>query len=134
MISIEPYDIKYLQDIDSWLHKREMKVPLNDIPKIGFVALLKGTPIAAGFLRQCEGGHGILDSFVTDPEAPANDRHIAMDMLTNQLVTSARDIDLTQLICFTIDENTLLRAQRHGLVSTPWTMLAMRLLTPGKGV
>lgn len=125
---IRPYTKYYSGVLCSWLAARDMDTMLiHDLPKIGYVAVKDGNIVAAGFLRQCEGAHGILDSFITDPTAPSEDRDNAMDLLVNRLINHSKKAGLKQLLGFSVDSFTLSRVKRFGMIATPFTTLVLPL-------
>lgn len=110
----------YIRDFDStsdlthinhWLSIRQLPmVPISDIPKIGSVFCHGGHPVAAVFLRLCEGNIGIIDSLITDPDQDAGIRNKANTLLTLDLIEKAKSLKLSGLIAWTKDNNTLVRA------------------------
>lgn len=100
---------------------------IQDLPRIGYIVLDGENPVAAGFLRQCEGNYGVLDSFITDPTAPPEDRDKAMDLLMNRLINHSKKAGIKQLIGFTVDQFTLSRAKKFGMCATPFTTLVLPL-------
>jgi hypothetical protein len=129
-MELHPYsrqlDRKHLH---AWLTAREMDgdTLLSQLPAQGFVAWQEGRPVAAGFLRRCEGGMGMLDSFVSDPNAPAADRHEALELLTQRVMKAAEDAGLSGLLATSQDENTIARAIRNGFVPTHFVLLGKSL-------
>lgn len=114
--------------INKWLQMRHQpEVDPYDIPEIGFMAMFKDRPIAAGFLRQIEGDTGLFDSLVSHPVATAEFRHIALDMVVNSIITSARSRNIKQVLAYTVDKGTLERAFRHNFVKLPHTVIALDL-------
>ena len=104
-----------------------MEVPDEiNLPKIGFVMGSKDLgPIAIGFLRRCEGGVGMIDSMITNPGAPAAIRDEALDLLIIRLVASAKRRKIYKIMGYSQDENTLLRAQRHGFNIVSQSLVAL---------
>lgn len=127
--SLSKYDEDQdLHHINKWLqeHKRP-EVDPYDVPDIGFMANFKNRPIAAGFLRQIEGENALFDSLISNPGATSEFRHIAIDMVVNEIVRIARERGIRQILAFSIDEGTLKRAIRHNFVKLPHTVIALDL-------
>lgn len=125
---IKVYSKEYSGVICAWLAARDLDTGLiQDLPRTGYVAIEDGQVIAAGFLRHCEGSHGLLDSFITDPTAPPKDRDKAMDLLLNRLINHSKKLGIKQLIGFSVDSFTLSRAKRFGMQATPFTTLVLPL-------
>lgn len=124
----------HLAAICKLLEKRGLNITLSlDLPKIGVLVTNHDLILAAGFIRRCEGDTGIFDSFITDPEAAAADRNLALDLITTELIEIAREQHLTSLIAYSIDKNTLVRSLRHGFEHSPYTVITKNL-TSGQGV
>lgn len=106
-----------LEQINSWLVVRGQKPTLPDeMPDIGFMAEVGDNPIAAVFLRKCEGNFAILDGLITDPTIPGNIRHGAIDLLVEAAIYIATDLKFKNIFSFTIDESVLTRSGKHGFV------------------
>lgn len=124
---------QYNSKADNWnlmriLKKREMNPNnINDLPKLGYLVYQDDHLVAAGFMRQCEGGYGMFDSYLTDPRAPSKLRDQALEMITKSLISKAKDIGVRHLIAFSVDEHTLIRSQRHGFVLLDHKLLAQVL-------
>lgn len=113
--------------IFEWMEARGMEVPdeLN-LPKVGFILGAKNYgPIAIGFLRRCEGNVGMIDSMITNPAIPAKLRNEALDLLIIRLVSSAKRRKIFKIMGYSQDENTLLRAQRHGFHLVSQSLIAL---------
>lgn len=100
---------------------------LNDLPEIGFLAFKDNKPIAAGFIRQCEGDYGLIDSFITNPTALPSHRDEALNLVTKQLVIKAKAMRLKMLTAYTTDENTRVRAEKHEFVKLPHSVMVLDL-------
>lgn len=123
------YATKYDSEADRWnilqvLKKREMSLALaDDLPRIGIVVYEEDHFIAAGFLRLCEGNHGLLDSYITNPTMPPSVRDQAMDMIMKRLLERAKKLEIKEVFGFCMDDNTISRAIRHGFAITQHKML-----------
>lgn len=121
--------------ITKWLHNREAYMPFpEEIPKYGFMAYYtdaetkRTKAVAAGFIRMCEGGVGQVDGFCTDPDVDPEIRHICLDVLLNHIINTAKASGVFQLMAFTEDSNTLIRAMKHGFKLIPkGAVVSMRL-------
>jgi hypothetical protein len=101
------------------LSKRSLsEITKADFPEHGYMAYQDDIPIAASFLRKCEGNYAIIDSLITDPGAPSDKRHDAIDLITGNLISLAKDLGFKSLLCFSIDDSTIARARRHGFTET----------------
>lgn len=110
------YDQKHLE---AMLRERDLpKSALNELPELGYIFFDGNRPIAAGFLRKCEGEMGIIDSFITSPGEPPELRNKALDILTKRLVHTANKLGISKLLAFSLDQNTIMRGLRHGFEAT----------------
>lgn len=123
------YATRYDHKVDNWnilqiLKKRELRLSLvEDLPRVGIVVYEEDFFVAAGFLRQCEGKYAMFDSYLTNPAMPPAVRNQALEMIMKRLLDQAVKMELKQLIGFSLDENTILRGQRHGFVLTDQKVL-----------
>jgi hypothetical protein len=116
----------HLSHISSWLEARKISVPNSkEFPKLGLVVQYEGKPIAMGFLRMVEGNYAQLDGMTTNPEASPELRNRANDVLTQNLLDTAKRLKIKKIIAFTLDENTLMRSFRHGFVKLSHSLIAI---------
>jgi len=94
---------------------------LQDLPVTSLVILKEGEDqmIAFGGVRYVEGKRGMLDSYITHPHADPKDRNEALDLLTEKLIFVMKSLGYLQLLAFSADINTQLRAKRHGFINLP---------------
>src|SRR3989442_660241 len=85
--------------VTDWLQKRDLPNSLAfDLPEVGFIVSERGEPIAVGFIRRCEGNCGMIDSLISNPDAPSDMRHSAIDLVVDQVLKTAKDLELKSLI------------------------------------
>lgn len=128
------YWIKYdwdKSDMEILLRSQEMPIKENisKLPKLGIIIGCKSTPIAAGFLRAIEGDGktAILDSLITHKDSDSRVRDYILNMLVQKLIELAKDHGITNILAFSTDKNTLLRAQRFGFVELPHQVISLSL-------
>jgi hypothetical protein len=118
---------EHLELVQAWLKKRGLpETEGKDLPQLGIVVLAPH-PIAVGFLRVSEGQVGMLDSYVTDPDALPWVRNQALELLTRALIDIAKTHGFSRIFAFSVDKNTLVRAETHGFVKTPYTVMGLTL-------
>jgi hypothetical protein len=126
--TVKEFDEEYLPIINEWLRKRKSpEVSLEELPAVGFVAGYQDNWIAAGFLLQTENGHAIIDSLASNPDFDGHSRHVAIDLVVQAIISSAKTLGLTSLLAYTVDVGTLERALRHGFAKLPHTLIALDL-------
>lgn len=136
IIALRPYNHDYnLGTICKWLYLRKAYIPFKEeFPKIGYVAYKGNEPIAAAFLRIVEGDFAQIDGLCTNPEALPQDRSKANDLLIAQLIETAKEMgNIKTIVSYSLDKNTIMRAESHGFVATPHTVLALDLKAKTKG-
>lgn len=125
---VRNFDEEHVEIINEWLKKRNSpQVDIEELPAVGFIAGYQEEWIAAGFLLQTENGHGIFDSLVSNPDFDGHARHVAIDLVAQAIISSAKTLSLTSLLAYTVDEGTLERALRHGFAKLPHTLIALDL-------
>lgn len=115
---IEKYEKKrHIKVIGRFLHERSIDQDfLSLLPEHGYIAYLDDHPIACGFLRKCEGGIGIVDSFCSNPKMPGQLRHQALDLIINKLVRDCKELNIKGLIAFSSDSSIIQRSLRHNFM------------------
>lgn len=117
MIYIERFNGHYHdRHISKWLKYRSIYKSslVSELPALGYIAYEDELPVAAGFLRLCEGGFGMIDSLITDPTAPGELRNEALDKITHCILQYAKSNNINNIIAFSRDNNTLTRSLKHG--------------------
>ncbi len=128
-MKLVPYDsFKHREHAKRFLSNREMSKDLVDqLPKSGLVAFENDIPIAMGFLREVEGNYAMLDSYLTDPTISGELRDIALDRITDKLITIATHYNQTLLLAISEDVNTIARSIRHGFKFTDYKVTRLKL-------
>lgn len=118
-MKIIPYERQIHENyIEKMLISRFMASYLiQDLPEHGLIALQDDTPIAVGFIRQIEGPYAMLDSYLSNSEADPEIRDRALNLITRKLLDWARIGGVRNVLAFSADPNTVLRAEAHGFVS-----------------
>jgi len=118
----------HFQILTHWLEQRKCYIPPRDeVPGIGFIAYAGSTPISVGFLRLVEGGFAQIDGLTTNPEAPAQFRDRANDLIAESLISKAKSMNLKAIIASSTDKHTVLRAEKYGFALMPHTLFALNL-------
>jgi hypothetical protein len=100
-----------------WLTERQLPSPNPEhMPEYGAVAYEDDKPIGMAFLRRVEGGFAQVDSLASNPQAPGELRHKALDLCISEMVRVAQQMEITNLIAFSRDKSAIVRSLRHGFV------------------
>lgn len=113
-LAIQRYDIyRHMEMLRYLFLQRQMNPALvYEAPKIGYVVMDQfNYPVAAGFLRKCEGNYAFFDGLITNPGHPSEYRSKALDLLIKKLVKRAKG---RKILAFTTDNGILTRAKKHG--------------------
>lgn len=131
-LTIKYFDFDDLKHLNNWLLARGHKTnEIYDLPSVGFIVSDGDLPIAACFLRRCEGNLGIVDGLCSNPEASSELRHAALDLAISAVCEEAKTREITNLIAWSIDTSALLRGcQRHGFLQTHYTLMTRNLMAP----
>lgn len=116
--------------IRQWLIARGMDESMvSSLPKLGVVASrAEELPIlAAGYLREVEGGFGMIDSLIADPNSEPAHRNEALDGIITRLITDAKRIGMTALLANCKVTKAIVRAQQHGFQAQDFCVLTMNL-------
>ena len=130
-ISLVPFRFKYLQALKSMLEEQNCDIVANvtmkTLPKIGYLAMLNGYPLAAGFLRQVEGKIGQIDGLTSNPNFGSLARHKAINLIVCTLIEDAKRLKLQGLLAFTNDASIIERGSTYGFKQLQHTVIAMKL-------
>lgn len=113
---IRRYNSQDFEVMCSWYVKHHMK-PINEsfLPAIGYIV----PDVAAGFLYYTDSSVCMLEGFVTNPEAPAPNRHEALNQIIIACMDEAKVKGFQKICGFTIDDSILERATRFGFKLGP---------------
>lgn len=99
----------------------------EEIPVMGIVIEKDDSVIAMGFLRQCEGYVGIMDSVITDPQTKSEDRNQALNILFEEVIKLAGSINIHHLIGFTVHPGMCERSKRFGFSEIKHKILSLEI-------
>lgn len=97
-------------ELGRWYSLQAEKPPSVALPKVGLIE----DGVAAGFLYQADGGLGLIDGYVSNPEASSTERHKALNEITVELMRIANENGITNVIALTKDPSIAIRATMHG--------------------
>lgn len=131
-ISIIPFRFKYLKSLIDLLESNDYigisEVNMKTLPKIGYIALRQGHPIAAGFLRRVEGGYAQFDTLTTNKYMGSIIRHEGICKVVDALIQDAKDLQLRGIVAFSSDLGTIKRAEDFGFrILSDQKLIALKL-------
>jgi hypothetical protein len=90
--------LEHLEDVQAWAALQgEAEQDPEMLPSIGLVA----PGVAVGWLYQTDAKVGLLEQFVTNPLAPARERHEAVTAIGLGLIAQARSLGLRRIVTMT---------------------------------
>lgn len=111
MMELRQYERDDYFEVSDWFHARKGEsFPLKYLSPIGIIA----PGIAAGFLVTTNTGFCILEPFISNPGAPEEQRHKALDMILVKLCEKARNMNFDIVYGFSTSQPMLERAYAQG--------------------
>jgi hypothetical protein len=109
---LTPFDPeKHLETVRDWSAARGVALDPETLPRMGFI-----TGAAVGWLYQTDSAVGFLEHFITNPKAPAKDRHRGVDAIGLALIEKARGLGLRSLVSMTSHRSIGRMMVRRGFV------------------
>lgn len=129
-MTVEQFSFReHWYDLLTCLQLRNAYIPIVDTtPAIGYVAYKEDTPVAYGFLRQVEGGYGMVDGLVTNPrELDRKVRHEGLDLVFSHCQKEAIKLNIHSLIGFSVNTSTIERSEANGYAKLPHVVMGLNL-------
>lgn len=97
--------------INTWYYSRKQEyLPLEQLPKIGYIV----PNVAAGFLIQTDNTFCIFEPFITNPEIPKDIRSNALDIIIEELLKTAKQLNYKSVFGFSTSVPMINRGLKHG--------------------
>lgn len=123
---IKRFDIKHIKHLQAWMLARDIQLPENElIPDFGLVYYHDNSPAAMAFLRKTE-GFAILDNLITNPVLSPIVRDKAVDEVVSAILHEADRQELSKVVAWSKDKNTLERSKRYGFEPSDLTLIIRR--------
>lgn len=97
----------------------------DDTPRCGFIALQEGKPVAFCFLREVEGGYGMIDGYMSNPQMDGPTRHRGLDLVLHLVLKTTKRHNLKAVLGFTVYPEILSRAIRSGFTVLKHTLVSL---------
>ena len=91
-------------------HKKAIP-PFSSLPAVGFIV----DGVAAAFLYQTDGGIGLLENYIRNPNIDSASANQALDELTQVLLATSKELGLTKVIGLTKNARIVKRAKQNGM-------------------
>lgn len=130
-INITPFKFQYYSKLIDMLESQNYPnvsaIQMRTLPKIGYIALLNGQPIAAGFLRKVEPCYAQIDTLVSNKHFGGIIRHEGIKKVVDSLLQDAKSLKLEGIIAHTSDDGVLKRALELGFHTIDQKIIALSL-------
>jgi N-acetylglutamate synthase-like GNAT family acetyltransferase len=104
----------HLKVIENWLIQRNKSFFEDDIPEFGLLIEENGFFIAGIFLRKVEGGYGIIDGLIANPDIFNPKRKEAILKLVEAFLSQVKALGITKVIAWTSNMSTYEKAMHFG--------------------
>jgi hypothetical protein len=88
----------------------------EDLPNLGYIAFDGKVPACAGFVRKVEGGMGMVDAFITNPDVCSAKRSEALEQVFKFLLEACKALKINRLTAFSVYDNFFSRLDKYGAV------------------
>lgn len=113
MVDARMFEPKDYSQMERWGQIMDVKPPpITLLSDTGLIV----DGVAVGFLYLTNSAVGLLEGFMTNPEADKNDRHNALNGITLELIKMAKDAGCKLLKCDTKLNEIVTRAKDFGFV------------------
>lgn len=113
-MKLHKYSRGQLVPLTKLLITRNMNPKLMEsLPDIGYTVYKDLDLVAAGFMRWIEGGYGMMDSFITNPEFSSKERYEALNLISDALMAKAKEMEFSKVILLTNETSIMLRSQNY---------------------
>jgi len=106
---------------------------LDSLPKNGLVVSHKNVPVAVAFLRVVEGGMGMIDGFLADPDVDIKIRNECLDELISDIIRMAEFNGMNGVIGLSVNKRVIARAKRLGFSIMEHKLVSLKWATGTKG-
>ena len=113
-----------MEEINEWL---PMVVKAKDLPGHTFCAVVDDKIIAIAGFRLMEGEICFIDSMATDQSIKGEIRHEALDTLTKEILSMAKNLGFKKIFATTAHDCIVKRAERHGFQVVEQKVIAREL-------
>lgn len=130
-INLVPFKHKNLPQLLELLESNKYpsveQIEMKTLPKIGYLALMGGHPIACGFLRRVEGNFAQIDTLTSNKHFGSKIRHEGIAKVVDALLLEAKVLKLSGIIALSSDQGVLDRAKDLGFHTVDQTVIALKL-------
>jgi N-acetylglutamate synthase-like GNAT family acetyltransferase len=119
-------------ELEELFHQHAMSPQsFDELPRAGWIAYLGHDVLGAIFLREVEGGFGLVDGLITNPQFLGAVRHEAINRLVQRLIVEAKELRYKAVFAWIEDTGTIERSLTYGFEKLPKTMVSLDLSSKG---
>jgi len=115
------FQVTDLAEMNGWLRERgQSEYSVEALSAFGLFV----PGVAVGFLYATDSSICLLEGYVTNPRAEADDRHQALEAITTGLITKAKERGSQHVVALVRSFDITQRARAHGFNRVPeqvWT-------------
>ena len=100
-----------IDEINQWM---PFKIEAKELPGHTFCAVVKDEIIAIAGFRLMEGEVCFIDSMATNQEVDGKLRNEALDKLTVEILSMAKNLGFKRIFATTVEDCIIKRAEKHG--------------------
>lgn len=104
------YTVGHFSEVSTWYEARGVRITPDSLSHTGFIV----PGIAAGFLMLTDTSACILEPFIANPEATAEERDDALNTIIAKLILEAKAMKFKRIFGFSNNPPMLKRAQEFG--------------------
>lgn len=118
MTEVKQIDDELYDVICGWWRDHGWPVlPKELLPKHGYIVVLDGRPVIAGFLyKDVTASFGMIEWIVADPKSTRDDRDKCFPSLIEKLLSSATECGVKLLVTTAIHKSLIGRLEKSGFV------------------
>ena len=110
-LKVVPFKFKHYLPL---LEMLDYEIEYRSLPKIGYMALVENSPIAAGFLRKIEGNKSCQIELMPNPYFGKVLQQVGIRWILNSLVLDAKELKLKTIYVLGLEESTLEETKAFG--------------------
>lgn len=97
-----------------WMREDWHVIPLDHLPKIGLVAVVEGTPSAAGWIYQTDSAFCLFEFMIANPEVRGDLRAKALTALFEEVKKRAKELGFKTVFMSVSNDSLIKRLEAQG--------------------
>jgi hypothetical protein len=106
---------QHYKEVTDWWKRQDYPVlPLEALPKIGYIVDIEGLNLCAGWLYKTDANFALAEGFVGNPNVPWQLRTEGLDMLSEAIIKTAKEEGFKAVLSWITNKRMIERAELHG--------------------